>query len=173
LTALINVCGVPHARCKDHPIERALKHDGIAQFHADFIHMTAADFDALQCDKSGTLVPLEMNFKMTLRAFLAFYHHQSRKKRGGVNILDATPGQFKNSRNSECDPTKDITPWGLAISNNKGLTDWNKLVKPSERMRLQALLRSQQLGGLQGSLYDCSRSPEPCSFGRPKPRRRR
>jgi len=32
-------------------------------------------------------------------------------------------------------------------------------------MRLQALSRSQQLGGLQGSLYDYSQSPKPYSFG--------
>jgi len=62
LTALINVCGVPCARCKDHPIVLALKHKGIALFHADFIHMTAADINALQHDKDGTLVPLELNF---------------------------------------------------------------------------------------------------------------
>jgi len=126
LTALISVCGVPHARYKDHPIALALKHDGIVEFHMDFIHMTAADVDALQCEKSGTLVPLELIFKMILQAFLAFYHHQSHKKRGGVNILESATGQFKHFRNSEHDPTKDITPWGLAISNNKGLADWNK-----------------------------------------------
>jgi len=133
LTALINVCEVPHARYKDHPILLALKHDGITLFHTDFIHMTAADIDALQYVKGGVLVPFELNFKMILRAFLALYHHQSHKKRGGINVLDSTSGQFKNFRNSEYDPTKDITPWGLAISNNKGLTDWNKLVKPSTR----------------------------------------
>jgi len=131
LTALINVCGVPHARYKDHPIVLALKHDGITQFHTDCIHMTAADIDALQYDKGGTLVPLELNFKMILRAFLAFYHHQSHKKRGGINGIESTPGLFKNFRNSEHDPTKDITPWGIAISNNKGLTDWKKLLKQS------------------------------------------
>jgi len=76
---------------------------------------------------------LELNFKMILRAFLAFCHHQSHKQCGGINILDATVGQFSNFRNSECDPSKDITPWGLAISNNKGLAEWNKLVKPSAR----------------------------------------
>jgi len=73
----------------------ALKHDGVVEFHTDFIHMTATDMDALQCEKSGTLVPLELNFKMILRAFLAFYHNQSRKKRGGVNVLESAPGQFK------------------------------------------------------------------------------
>jgi len=82
LTALINVCGVPYVRCKDHPIVLALKHDGIALFHANFIHTTSSDIDALQYDKGGTLGPLELNFKMILRAFLAFYHHQSHKKRG-------------------------------------------------------------------------------------------
>jgi len=131
LTALINVCGVLYARYKDHPIVLALKHDGVVEFHTDFIHMTAANIDALQYEKSGTHVPLELNFKMILFAFLAFYHHQSHKKRGGINILESTPGQLKYFCNSEYDPTKDITPWGLAISNNKGLTDWNKLVKPS------------------------------------------
>ena len=123
LIALINVCGGPYARCKDHPIALALKDDGVVEFHTDFIHMTAANIDALQCEKSGTLVPLELNFKMILRAFIAFYHHQSHKKHGGVNVLESAQGQFKHFRNSEYDPTKDITPWGLAVTNNKGLTD--------------------------------------------------
>jgi len=39
--------------------------------------------------------------------------------------------------------------------------------------RIQALSRSQRLGGLQGSLCDHSRSPEPHSFGRPKLHRHR
>ena len=115
------------------PIALALKHAGITLFHADFIHMTAADVDSLQCLKSGDLVPLELNFRMILRAFLAFHHHESHKKRGGVNILEAAAAQFKHFRNSECDPAKEITPWGLAISKNAGLSNWNKLVKPSAR----------------------------------------
>jgi len=53
------------------------------------------------------------------------------KRRTGINILESTPGQFKNFRNTECDPTKEIVPWGLTISTNKGLADWNKLVKLS------------------------------------------
>jgi len=131
LTALVNVCGVPHAHWKTHPIVLALKRDGISQFNVDFIHMTAANIDGMQCKKRGVLVPLELNFKMMLRAFLAFYHHESHKKRGGVDVLDKTlPVQFKIFRNSEYDPTKEITPWGLAISHNKGLSDWNKLLKP-------------------------------------------
>jgi len=134
LTALVNVCGMPHAHCKTHPIARALKRDGIACFDMDFIHMTAADIDGLQHKKGGALVPLELNFKMILRAFIAFYHHMSHKQRGGVDVLDPTlSAQFKTCRNSECGPTKEITPWGLAVSNNKGLSDWNKLVKPSAR----------------------------------------
>jgi len=134
LTALVNACGVPCAHWKTHPIVLALKRNGFTQFNMDFIHLTAADIDVLQCEKGGTLVPLELNFKMMLQAFLAFYHHESHKQRGGVNILDATLlVQFKNFRNSEHDPTKEIAPWGLAISHNKGLSDWNKLVKPSER----------------------------------------
>jgi len=134
LTALVNVCEVPHAHWKTHPVFLALKRDGVTQFNVDFIHMTAADIDGLQHEKGGDLVPLELNFKMMLRAFLAFCHHESHKKRGGVNVLDtALPAQFKIFRNSECDPTKEIAPWGLAVSHNKGLLDWNKLIKPSAR----------------------------------------
>jgi len=96
LTALIKVCGVPPARCKTHPIALALKHDGVLLFNRDFIHMTAANVDALQCEKCGALVLLELNFKMILRAFLAFCHHQSHKQRGAINILDAAVGQFTN-----------------------------------------------------------------------------
>jgi len=93
LTALVHVCGAPHARVKSHPITLSLKHAGIALFHADFIHMPAVNIDTLQHDKSGTLVPLELNFKMIVRAFLAFHHHESHKKRGGINILESTSGQ--------------------------------------------------------------------------------
>jgi len=134
LTALINVCGVPCSHWKTHPIVLALKRDGITQFNMAFIHLTAADINGLKCEKSGDLVPLELNFKMMLRALLAFCHHESHKQRGGVNVLDKTlPMQFKVFRNSECDPTKEIAPWGLAVSHNKGLSDWNKLIKPSAR----------------------------------------
>jgi len=96
--------------------------------------MTAADIDGLQHEKGGALVPLELNFKMILRAFLAFCHHVSHKQRGGVNVVDPTLSvKFKNCRDSEHDPAEKITPWGLAVSNNNGLSDWNKLVKPSTR----------------------------------------
>jgi len=134
LTVLVNVGGMPYAGWKTHPIVLAMKRDGIVCFNMHFIHMTAANIDSLQYEKSGVLVPLEMNHKMMLRALLACYHHLSHKKRGGINVLDPTlPVQFKHFRNTEYDPTKEITPWGLSISHNKGLSDWNKLVKPSAR----------------------------------------
>jgi len=62
LTALVNVCGMPHAHHKTHPIALALKRDGIARFNMDFFHMTAVDIDGLQHEKGGALVPLELNF---------------------------------------------------------------------------------------------------------------
>jgi len=173
LTALINVCGVPYAHYKTHPIVLALKRNGIVQFHMDFIHMTVANIDALQYEKGGTLVPLELNFKMILRAFLAFYHHQSHKKCGGINILDSAVGQFKYFRNSECDPTKDITPWGLAISHNKGLTDWNNLVKPSAQDFKPYREANSWVDYKEVFMITLHRSPEPYSFGRPKLRRHR
>jgi len=95
--------------------------------------MIAADIDTLQYVKSGALVPLELNFKRILRALSAFYHHESHKKRGGINILASTVVQFKIFRNTEYDPIKEIIPWGLALSKNEGLSNWNKLVKPSAR----------------------------------------
>jgi len=48
LTALVNVCGMPHAHHKTYPIVRALKRDGIVCFNMDFIHLTAANIDGLQ-----------------------------------------------------------------------------------------------------------------------------
>jgi len=66
LTVLVNVCGVPYAHWKTHPIALALRRDGVTLFHADFIHMTAADIDARQYEKGGALVPLELNCKMIL-----------------------------------------------------------------------------------------------------------
>jgi len=101
LTVLVNVCGVLYAHWKVHPIVLALKRDGVALFNADFIHMKAADIDALQYEKRGALVPLELNFKMILRAFLAFYHHQSHKQHGGINVLDTTALCRYSSRISE------------------------------------------------------------------------
>ena len=94
LTALINVCGVPYARHKDHPIMLALKHDGIALFHTDFIHMTAVDIGALQYVKGGTLVPLELNFKMILRAFLASVIISPTRSVEDSSAISATPGMI-------------------------------------------------------------------------------
>jgi len=71
--------------------------------------MTAVGIDGPQCEKGGVLVPLELNFKMMLRAFLAFCHHESHKKCGGVNVLHTTlPAQFKAYRNSEHDPVDGV-----------------------------------------------------------------
>jgi len=37
LTVLVNVCGMPHAGYKTHPMVLALKRDGIVCFNMDFI----------------------------------------------------------------------------------------------------------------------------------------
>jgi len=66
LTVLVHFCGAPYANAKNHPVVLSLKHAGITLFHTDFIHMTAADIDSLQNSKSGTFVPLELNFRMIL-----------------------------------------------------------------------------------------------------------
>ena len=122
------------AECRIPTGKHILSFFGVAQFNVDFVDLTAADIDGLQHEKGGDLVPLELNFKMMLRAFLVFCHHESHKKRESIDVLDtALPAQFKIFRNSEHDPAKEIEPWGLAISHNKGLLDWNKLVKPSAR----------------------------------------
>jgi len=99
--------------CQIHPVYLALKNDGIVHFHEDFVHMMAANIDALQHQKVGALVPLEMSYKMQLRALLAFYHHDLHKKRGGVNILKSTIQDFEVFRNSKCNPVQEIVPWGI------------------------------------------------------------
>jgi len=55
----------------------------------------------------------------------------SHKKRGGINILLSTPQEFKLFRNSEYNPMQEIVRWGLVLSKNEGLSNWNKMVKPS------------------------------------------
>jgi len=47
LTVLVNVCRIPFANAKNHPMALALKDAGVTLFHTDFIHMTAADIDSL------------------------------------------------------------------------------------------------------------------------------
>jgi len=81
--------------------------------------------------KGEVLVPLELNFKMISQALLACCCHESHKKCGGINILDSTAAQFKNFRNTKHDPAEEIVPWGLALFENEGLLNWNKMVKPS------------------------------------------
>jgi len=68
LTVLVNLLGVLFASAKRHPICLALKNNGIVHFHDDFIHMTAANINSLQCRKTpaGPLAPVKMNFKMAL-----------------------------------------------------------------------------------------------------------
>jgi len=83
--------------------------------------------------KARVLVPLEMNLKMLLQALLGFYHQESAKRCGGINILQSTIGQFKQFRNTVCNPTQEIIPWGLAASKNEHLSNWNKMSKPSTR----------------------------------------
>jgi len=130
LTVLVSLFGVPQAAPKRHPMYLALKNDGILHFYDDFVHMTAANIDALMYKKVGAPVPLEMNFKMQLRALLAFYRHTSHKNCGSINILKSTAQEFKVFRNSKCNPTQEIVPWGLIVSKNEGLSNWNKTVKP-------------------------------------------
>jgi len=59
LTALVNVCGVPHAHWKTHHIVLALKRDGVTQFNVDFIHMTAADIAAVREGRSPCPIGVE------------------------------------------------------------------------------------------------------------------
>jgi len=133
LAGVVNLCEVSIALVKTSPIIKSLKHAGITLFNEEFIHMTAANIDALQYMKGTDLVPLEMNHKMQLRALLDFYHHESARRHGGINILESTLGQFKQFRNTVCNPTQEIVPWGLRASKNKSLSNWNKMVKPSAR----------------------------------------
>jgi len=66
LTAIMKLCDIKPTSVKTCPIVQALKHAGIIGFNAEFVHMTAANIDALQYVKAGDLVPLEMSNKMQL-----------------------------------------------------------------------------------------------------------
>jgi len=86
LTAVMNLCEATPTTVKTCPIIKSLKHSGITLFNKEFIHMTAANIDVLQYVKGTDLVPLEMNYKMQLQALLDFYHHESARRHGGINI---------------------------------------------------------------------------------------
>jgi len=133
LTAVMKLCDIKPTLVKTRPIVQALKHAGIVGFNEEFIHMTAANIDALQYVKGTNIVPLEMSNKMQLRALLDFFHHESARRHGGINILECTSGQFKQFRNTVYNPTQEIIPWGLRASKNESLSNWNKMVKPSAR----------------------------------------
>jgi len=133
LTVVVNLCEVAQSTVKGSPIVLALKQSGITEFLGEFIHMTSANIDLLQHMKAGSLVPLKMNLKMLLRALLGFYHYESARRQGGINILESMRGQFKQFRNTVYNPTQEIILWGLAASKNENLSNWNKLVKPSAR----------------------------------------
>jgi len=113
LTVVMKLCDINPRLVKTSPIVLSLKQAGIIGFNSEFVHMTAANIDALQYVKGTGLVPLEMSNKMQLRALLDFYHHESAKNHGGINILESTSGQFKQFRNTIYNPTQEIIPWGL------------------------------------------------------------
>ena len=133
LTAIMKLCDINPRLVKTSPIVLSLKQAGIIGFNSEFVHMTAANIDALQYMKGADLVPLEMSNKMQLRALLDFYHHESAKNHGGINILESTSGQFKQFRNTIHNPTQEIVPWAIRASKNESLSNWNKMVKPSAR----------------------------------------
>jgi len=80
----------------------------------------------------------------------------SHKNRGNINILFSTAQEFKIFRNTECNPTQEIVPWGMILSKNEGHSNWNKMVKPSVPTQFQGLLGKQQLGQVQGQIHGCS-----------------
>ena len=136
LTAFVNLLGAPFAAAKRHPAHLALMNDGITRFHDDFVHMTTANVDSPQHRKTpaSPLVPLEMNHKIVLRAPLVFFHHVSHKQCGSVNILKSTAQEFKLFCNTKHNPTQEIFPWGMILSKIEGLSNWNKMLKPSARV---------------------------------------
>jgi len=57
----------------------------------------------------------------------------SHKNCGGVNVVFSTAHEFKNFRNTEHNPMQEIVPCGMILSKNEGLSNWNKMAKPSAR----------------------------------------
>jgi len=134
LTILLKLLEAPHASAKTHPIFLASCSAGIVHFNEDFVHFAAACVDQLHCEKTpGNFVSLELNHKMQLRALFTFFHVDSHKKKVGVNVIRACLLEHKVFCNSHYNPAQEIVPWGLMVSKNKGLVNWNKLVKPNAR----------------------------------------
>jgi len=66
MTVVVTMCEASRTTVKASPMILALKQSGVTEFYGEFIHMTAANIDALHCVKGTDLVPLEMNLKMLL-----------------------------------------------------------------------------------------------------------
>ena len=118
-----------------HPIHIALVENGVDKFEEEFMFLTAEHINALECtDKaSGDRVPLSMGDKLRLRAFLAFCHHQSHLKVGGVNILNCAAVDYKTCRAAVCDQSKPLVPWVSMSTKDEGLSNWNKSLKPNAK----------------------------------------
>ena len=135
LTTISNQLKIPRRGFKDHPIALSLTQSGIEGWNEDFVHLTAANIEYLQYvdPTSGTLTPLAVNFKMKLRALLAFFHHVSHSNGGAVVLSKIDPSFFDEFRTKVYDPNEDIIPWARMTSASKGLQNWNKTIKPNAR----------------------------------------
>jgi len=96
LMALMKLVKALHGSAKTHPVFLALRNAGIVHFDQDFVHLMAACIEQLQHEKTpANLVTLEMNYKMQVRAPLAFSHVQSHKNGGSIDIIESTLFEHK------------------------------------------------------------------------------
>ena len=134
-TVLMNLAQVPKAALPTHPIYLALKQNGIIMFNDNFTLLTTDHIEALQYIPVGGIEPrpLELMHKLVLRAILAFYHSESHKVGGGINMATRSLLQFKEFQTLAYDPNKPIIPWALMTTHNDLLSNWNKSIKPNAR----------------------------------------
>ena len=143
---------IPQAQVSQHPITLALLKAGFVGFNNDFIFITPEIIDKLvyEHELRAPVMPapgsgarptpgsyedrdLSMKYKLQLRTLLAYYHHASHAKGGGISITKKSLADFKLFRATVYDPSKPIVPWTLMTANSEGLSNWNKSVKPSAR----------------------------------------
>lgn len=132
-TVILILGQAPKAGILAHPIYLALKQNGVVLFNDNFTLLTPEHIEALQCIPVGDVAPkpLELMHKLLLRAILAFYHFESHKAGGGINIATKSLLEFKEFQTLSYDPNKPIVPWALMTTHNERLSAWNRSIKPN------------------------------------------
>jgi len=90
---------------------------------------------------------------------------ESWKHQHATSTAFSTAQEFKIFRNTECNPTPEIVPRGMILSKNEGLSNWNKMVKPSAHDFKVFRESNNWVKCKDGRIHGYSWSPNSYSFG--------